>query len=244
VATQTDAERLKTIGFRYSAFLSYTRGSKHPGDRHTMVGNVQRIQKALRQELSWAGLGDLGVHLDTADVRVGHDFECRVSENLRDSVCLIAITIPAWVHPDHAFPGREVQGMLELEKTRDMPDALLAQVRFREFPGGRPDLFASRKGVDLSFSGVVRKWWKDDRFPPAMMELRDFVLRAARGMVDRADALQESGNAPEEVLRPSGFAIPAHNALDTDEARQKARQAPLYASARSRRPPTHPDGED
>lgn len=134
--TLQEAEGLARAGFRYYAFISYPNTDAQL--RQFARRCWRHLEGKLAQNLPCLTDGEPRqyVFLDAVSIREGALWEPALSKGICESVAMIALCVPMYAHPQHAWCGREWAAMEELARQR--------------LPGGPNPIFPVRLGeLDL-----------------------------------------------------------------------------------------------
>jgi len=130
-----DAHRLTAAGFRYYSFISY------PGTDDSMRRFAKQFHSELEALLSrnlpscQTGNGCKYAFLDKICLAEGPQWERDLGVALCQSITMVALCVPMYSHPEHAWCGREWAGMEELGQRRlpNGPDSIFV-VKLGELP--------------------------------------------------------------------------------------------------------------
>jgi len=113
-----DGRRLAAAGFRYYSFISY------PGNDDSLSRFAKRfhsgLESILRLNLPSCQKGNGGKYafLDKVSLAEGSPWEQGLGDALCKSITMVALCVPMYSHPEHAWCGREWAGMEELGQKR------------------------------------------------------------------------------------------------------------------------------
>jgi hypothetical protein len=118
--------------FKYACFISYRHGQNKLTERI-----INDLYVALTSELGQ--YFEEGVYLDRERLNGGAYVEKQLAQALCESVCLIVIFTPLYLHPTHPYCARELRAMEILEEKRfqalqqmaDRASSLIIPVVFR-----------------------------------------------------------------------------------------------------------------
>jgi len=118
--------------FKYSCFISYRHGQRKLVERI-----INDLYEALSSELE--AYFEEDVYLDRERLNGGAYFEKQLAQALCESVCLIVVFTPRYLHPAHPYCARELCAMRQLENKRfnalqigaDKSNSLIIPIVFR-----------------------------------------------------------------------------------------------------------------